>query len=91
MREERKRDREREYRMEKAKKPKHNAPRDDDRDISEAVALGKQLPKSFIFFKHSTFNFSQDTLFDARLFNTTQGVSSGFGNEDGNISLLYLY
>lgn len=47
---ERKRDREREARMDRSKKPKTTnvvAGREQERDISESIALGKQMPKSY--------------------------------------------
>ena len=72
MRADLKRERERDARLDRAKKAKTGGPtRDDaDRDISETVALGKALPKS------------QDAMFDARLYNQSQGMSAGFGAED---------
>lgn len=44
---------------------------DDDRDVSEKVALG-EAPTA-----------SADTMFDARLFNQSHGMDSGFGDEEG--------
>lgn len=44
--------------------------RDSNRDVSEQIALGKQVKGS------------QDSLFDQRLFNQSQGMSSGFGAAD---------
>eukprot|EP00922_Rhytidocystis_sp_ex-Travisia-forbesii_P015825 GHVS01023586.1.p1 GENE.GHVS01023586.1~~GHVS01023586.1.p1 ORF type:complete len:421 (+),score=85.55 GHVS01023586.1:79-1341(+) len=67
----RKRELERDMRLEKAgKKNKRN--RDDDRDISERIALGQAQPTS------------QESLFDARLFNQSAGMDSGFhaGNDE---------
>jgi SNW domain-containing protein 1 len=43
---------------------------DDDRDVSEKVALG-EAPTT-----------SADTMFDARLFNQSQGMDSGFADEE---------
>jgi SNW domain-containing protein 1 len=43
---------------------------DDDRDVSEKVALG-EAPTA-----------SADTMFDARLFNQSQGMDSGFADEE---------
>jgi len=45
--------------------------RDFTRDIGEKIALGEQVPRSV------------ESLFDSRLFNQTQGMDSGFGNDDG--------
>eukprot|EP00455_Lapot_gusevi_P022338 TRINITY_DN2325_c0_g1_i12.p1 TRINITY_DN2325_c0_g1~~TRINITY_DN2325_c0_g1_i12.p1 ORF type:complete len:447 (-),score=114.86 TRINITY_DN2325_c0_g1_i12:91-1374(-) len=74
LRAERRREREREMRLERrdahSKKPRTGADRDGDRDVSEAIALGKSLPKT------------ADSQFDSRLFNQSQGVSMGFGADD---------
>ncbi|CAD8063458.1 unnamed protein product [Paramecium primaurelia] len=65
----RKRELERQLRQEnQGKKSKLN--RDNDRDISEKIALGQAQPTT------------QNTLYDQRLFNQTQGVNHGFGDED---------
>lgn len=45
--------------------------REQDRDISERVALGLAQP-----------TMSKDMMFDQRLFNQSQGVSSGVGDDD---------
>ncbi|KAI9222848.1 SKIP/SNW domain-containing protein [Blastocladiella britannica] len=45
---------------------------DQDRDISEKIALGEVQP-----------TVARDAMFDSRLFNQSQGLGSGFGNEDG--------
>ena len=42
-----------------------------DRDISERIALGLAT------------NATKETLYDQRLFNTSAGMSSGFGQDDG--------
>jgi SNW domain-containing protein 1 len=68
IREERRKERERERRL-AAKKSKLS--RDDERDVSEKIALGQMAPQQ-----------SQETLYDQRLFNQSQGLDSGFGNED---------
>mmetsp|Transcript_31576 Transcript_31576/g.55543 ORF Transcript_31576/g.55543 Transcript_31576/m.55543 type:complete len:608 (+) Transcript_31576:121-1944(+) len=44
--------------------------RDDDRDISEKIALGQNVSQS------------RDSMFDQRLFNQDAGLSNGFGAED---------
>lgn len=72
IRRERKKERERELRMQKLGK-KGKLTRDDDRDVSEKIALG-QL--------QGTGKLSGDALFDSRLFNQSQGISSGFGADD---------
>jgi SNW domain-containing protein 1 len=68
IREERRRDRERERRL-SAKKSKLT--RDEDRDISEKIALGQAGAPP-----------SQETLYDQRLFSQSQGMDSGFGTDD---------
>lgn len=77
IREERGRERTRELRMEAAGK-KGKILRDEDRDISEKVALGQggaAGPRS------------EEAMFDQRLFNQTQGLEGGFGDEDSyNVS-----
>lgn len=71
IREERRRERERELRLEYAGK-KGKLLRDEDRDMSEQIALGQagSGPKS------------DEALFDQRLFNQTMGMDPGFGEED---------
>ncbi len=63
----------REHRMAKAGK---NAARDrdEDRDISEMVALGKQVQPTM----------KGEAMYDSRLFNQEGGLSSGFQGEEGN-------
>lgn len=46
------------------------------RDISEKIALGLAKP-----------TLSKESMFDARLFNQTEGIGSGFKDEDG----MYMY
>lgn len=72
IRRERKKERERELRMQKIGK-KGKLARDDDRDVSEKIALGQLQGAGKL---------SGDALFDSRLFNQSQGISSGFGPED---------
>ena len=67
---ERKRDRERERRLEAKEGKRSKMTRERDRDISERIALGEAAPSN------------RETLYDARLFNQSQGVASGFGHED---------
>ncbi|TDH67419.1 hypothetical protein CCR75_004529 [Bremia lactucae] len=70
IRRERKKARERDLRLTKLGK-QGKAIRDKTRDISEKIALG-QLQATH----------PSDGLFDARLFNQSQGLNSGFGHED---------
>eukprot|EP00741_Cyanophora_paradoxa_P006130 tig00000944_g5945.t1 len=73
IREERRRERERDRRMEASgydKRAKTGSARDRDRDVSEKIALGQAAATS------------SEYLYDQRLFNQTQGMSSGFGQED---------
>jgi len=64
----------REQRMERMKEEKRNQIKklrnDDDRDVSEKIALG-HVPQM-----------TKDGMFDQRLFNQAQGMSSGFGGDD---------
>ena len=63
----------REHRMSKAGKSARD--RDEDRDVSEAIALGKQVQPTV----------RGDAVYDARLFNQGPGgLSSGFAPEDAN-------
>eukprot|EP00644_Phytophthora_capsici_P005613 jgi/Phyca11/538672/estExt2_Genewise1Plus.C_PHYCAscaffold_20216 len=73
IRRERKKEREREMRMEKLGK-KGKLARDQDRDISEKIALGQLQGGGKAG--------GSDGMFDSRLFNQSQGISSGFGQED---------
>ncbi|EGC34856.1 hypothetical protein DICPUDRAFT_92128 [Dictyostelium purpureum] len=67
---EKKRELEREYRLEASgKKSKLN--RDQDRDISEKIALGQA--------NHTR---TEDSIYDQRLFNQSDSLSSGFGTDD---------
>ena len=66
----RKREIERERRMEVAGKKKTKTQRDEERDISEKIALGQAQPTS------------REAMFDQRLFNQTSGLDSGFGHDD---------
>eukprot|EP01114_Cavostelium_apophysatum_P013203 TRINITY_DN3138_c0_g1_i1.p1 TRINITY_DN3138_c0_g1~~TRINITY_DN3138_c0_g1_i1.p1 ORF type:complete len:559 (+),score=177.22 TRINITY_DN3138_c0_g1_i1:136-1812(+) len=68
IREERRRERERDLRMQRNKS---QAARNADRDVSEKVALGMAVGAP-----------STEALYDQRLFNQTQGMSSGFGDDE---------
>lgn len=73
VRKDRQRDRERERRLGKAgTEKKTKASRDKDRDVSEKIALG--LPNAG--------QMSQEALYDQRLFNSTKGMDSGFGDDE---------
>lgn len=56
--------------MEVAGKKKSKTTRDEERDISEKIALGQAQPSS------------RETMFDQRLFNQVSGLDTGFGHED---------
>jgi len=60
----------REDRMERAGLKKSKTERDQDRDISEKIALGQAQPTS------------REAMFDQRLFNQTAGLESGFGHDE---------
>lgn len=70
LRHQRKREIERERRMEVAGKKKSKTARDEERDISEKIALGQAQPTS------------REAMFDQRLFNQTSGLDTGFGHDD---------
>jgi SNW domain-containing protein 1 len=70
LRYQRKREIERERRMEVAGKRQDKEGRDQTRDISEKIALGQAQPSS------------KDALFDQRLFNQSSGLDAGFGGDD---------
>jgi len=70
LREDRKRERERDRRLEAAGDKRAKTTRDRDRDVSEQIALGRAAPTQ------------GDSMFDQRLFNTTKGIASGFGEDD---------
>ncbi|KAI9248228.1 SKIP/SNW domain-containing protein [Phascolomyces articulosus] len=73
LRRDRQKQRERELRMSRMgteAKAKHLA-REQGRDISEKIALGLAKP-----------SMSKDSMFDARLFNQSQGISSGFKDDE---------
>ncbi|KAF1318868.1 Puff-specific protein bx42, partial [Globisporangium splendens] len=72
IRRDRKKERERELRMQKIGK-KGKLTRDEDRDVSEKIALGQLQGAGKL---------SGDALFDSRLFNQSQGIGSGFGADD---------
>ena len=68
---ERRRERERDLRMEAAGK-KAKTTRDADRDVSERVALGMPVAQTL----------KGEAMFDSRLFNQSGGMDSGFGADD---------
>lgn len=70
VREERKRERERDRRLENAGK-KTKMMRDRERDVSEKIALG-QMPRQM----------TAEALYDQRLFNQSEGMESGFGDDE---------
>merc|ERR1719253_1236400 len=67
---ERQREIERDQRLELAGK-KNKRGREEDRDVSERVALGQVAQPT-----------SQEAMFDARLFNQSAGLSSGFDGDE---------
>jgi len=69
--ESRKREIERDRRLEMAGKAAKRS-REDDRDMGERMALGQQAQPT-----------RQDTQYDSRLYNQSAGMDSGFGKEDG--------
>jgi len=74
IREERRRDRERERHLDSLRKKSKTA-RDEDRDVSEKIALGiKPMAGQAAA--------GNETMFDQRLFNQQQGLDHGFGAED---------
>ena len=70
LRHQRKREIERDRRMEVAGKKNSKSLRDEERDVSEKIALGMAQPSS------------RETMFDQRLFNQTSGLEQGFGEDD---------
>jgi len=70
LRQERKRERERERRLEARDGKRSRSGREEDRDVSERIALGQAVPTS------------SETLYDQRLFNQSAGVASGFSGSD---------
>ena len=71
LRDERKRERERDYRIAMAAPEKRSKlMRDRDRDISEQIALGQATTGK------------QEMEYDQRLYNQSEGMSSGFGADD---------
>jgi len=71
IRAERRRERERQIRMEAMGNRKSKLTRDDDRDVSEKIALGMQAAGG-----------AKETQYDQRLFNQSAGMTSGFGDDD---------
>jgi len=72
LREIRRREREREHRLENrgGSHKKSKITRDQTRDISEQLALGMVVPKN------------QEAQYDQRLFNQSEGLDSGFGDDE---------
>lgn len=68
IREERRKEIERNLRIQKKKS---TVSRNADRDVSEKIALGQEIPTQ-----------NSETMFDQRLFNQTEGLSSGFGDDE---------
>lgn len=66
-----KKENERNRRREVAGKNRTKEERDNDRDISEKIALGQAQPTA-----------TRDALYDQRLFNQSSGLATGFGDED---------
>lgn len=60
----------RQRRMEVAGKQDKDNPRDQERDVSEKIALGQAQPTS------------KEMMFDQRLFNQQTGMASGFGDDE---------
>eukprot|EP00808_Paulinella_micropora_P026891 g520.t1 len=78
IRKDRRRELKRDMRMEQRKAEKQSTGKgpakmrsDRERDVSEKIALGQKVGRS------------QDSMFDQRLFNQTEGMDSGFGADDG--------
>ncbi len=70
MRRDRVRELRREQRLEAKKVEKGRGRSEKERDVSEKIALGLNVPKS------------RESQFDARLFNQAEGLSAGFNAED---------
>eukprot|EP00350_Pseudokeronopsis_sp_OXSARD2_P008258 CAMPEP_0170552530 /NCGR_PEP_ID=MMETSP0211-20121228/10404_1 /TAXON_ID=311385 /ORGANISM="Pseudokeronopsis sp., Strain OXSARD2" /LENGTH=153 /DNA_ID=CAMNT_0010860291 /DNA_START=754 /DNA_END=1215 /DNA_ORIENTATION=- len=70
IRHQRKREIERDRRMEVAGKKKDKNTRDQERDVSEKIALGQAQPTS------------KEAMFDQRLYNQVSGLEAGFGHDD---------
>jgi len=70
LRKDRARELRRDQRLEAKKVEKGKAVKDGDRDVSEKIALGQAVAKS------------KDSMFDQRLFNQSEGMSSGFSTDD---------
>ncbi|CAG8432801.1 11481_t:CDS:2 [Diversispora eburnea] len=82
IRQDRRKEREREYRLSRMgaeQRAKHLA-REQNRDISEKIALGLAKP-----------TVSKESLYDSRLFNQSEGLSSGFKDEEGKICASSIY
>ena len=74
LRRDHKRERERDLRLEASGK-RSKATRDEDRDVSERLALGMPVGRGV--------GGTGEAQYDTRLFNQTEGVASGFAGEDG--------
>jgi SNW domain-containing protein 1 len=76
-RRERKRERERDLRMDNMTgKRARTMKEDEDRDVSEKIALGLAVGRG-------TAGGGAEAAFDSRLFNQSEGISTGLGDEDG--------
>ncbi|CAD7971893.1 unnamed protein product [Amoebophrya sp. A120] len=62
---------ERQFRMDKAGNKKRGRDRDEERDVSERVALGQKVQPT-----------RQETLYDTRLMNQSAGMDAGFGSDE---------
>ena len=76
LRAERKRERERELRQEASGK-RAKSTRDEDRDVSERIALGMPVGSA------GAGGAGAEAMYDSRLFNQAEGMQQGFGAEDG--------
>eukprot|EP00123_Amoebidium_parasiticum_P017455 comp23858_c0_seq1/m.41742 comp23858_c0_seq1/g.41742 ORF comp23858_c0_seq1/g.41742 comp23858_c0_seq1/m.41742 type:complete len:553 (-) comp23858_c0_seq1:252-1910(-) len=65
-------ERERAKKISKSKDKKKAGPGDEDRDISEKIALGVPIKP----------NMAGENMYDQRLFNQSRGLGAGFGGED---------
>ncbi|CAG8812162.1 28208_t:CDS:10, partial [Gigaspora margarita] len=77
IRQERRKEREREYRLSRmgAEQRAKYLAREQNRDISEKIALGLAKP-----------TLSKDSLYDSRLFNQSEGLSSGFKDDEESVN-----
>jgi SNW domain-containing protein 1 len=70
LRKDRERELRRDQRLEAKKVEKGRGVKETERDVSEKIALGQAVAKS------------KDSMFDQRLFNQSEGMSSGFNTDD---------